>query len=267
MSRKVIRDFIKQADILNNSQAEAQFEKIIELYEDSVHSENERIKTLESDTLWLLSEYRKIIKTKDNTPEEKQKNRIAQNNIGNLLFTLIASTADKGIYLSEAFLKQYEQVECIGFTFGDYVRNCYNARNWMAGRKPQPETPQQANNGSDVEKAGHKKRTKPEPLQLPQELSTQEAKAHLKKAIELGLLDNTYKWLKGLQMMACFAVEMSNKLNLGKGTLADGRKRISWKPFEILFNIEHGKLRLNYNDVQKTGKTPNEMNLIYKVFE
>lgn len=135
---------------------------------------------------------------------------------------------------------------------------------------PQPEgteAPQQANNGSIEEMAGHKKRTKPEPQQLPQELSTQEAKAYFKKAIELGLMDKTYKWLKGLQMMACFAVEMSNKLNLGKGTLADGRKRISWKPFEILFNIEHGKLRLNYNDVQKTGKTPNEMNLIYKVFE
>ena len=106
----------------------------------------------------------------------------------------------------------------------------------------------------------------PEP-QRPKELSTPEAKRYFEKAIELGLMDNKYIWLKGLQMLACFAVKMSNVLGLGKGMLSDGRKRVSWKPFETLFEVAKGKLRLNYNDIQKTGQEPKEAYLIDKVFE
>lgn len=99
------------------------------------------------------------------------------------------------------------------------------------------------------------------PQQIPTELSTPEVKVYLDKAIELGLMDSNYKWLKGLQMLACFAVEMSKRLKLGKG------ERISWKPFETLFSVNSGKLRLNYNDIQKTGQQPKESYLIDRVFE
>ncbi len=109
--------------------------------------------------------------------------------------------------------------------------------------------------------------TAPEPQQIDKELTTPEAKRYFKKAIELGLMDNKYKWLKGWQMLACFAVKMSNVLGLGKGVLSDGRKRVSWKPFETLFKVGKGKLRLNYNDIQKTGQEPKEAYLIDKVFE
>ena len=103
----------------------------------------------------------------------------------------------------------------------------------------------------------------PEPQQgeMPKELNTPEAKMYFAKAIELGLMDNNNNWLKGLQMLACFAREMSLKLKLGKG------ERISWKPFETLFNVPVRKLRLNYNDIQKTGQAPKEEYLIDKVFE
>lgn len=130
MSRKVIRDFIRQADSLDSSQVYAYFEAIIEMYEDSVHTEARCVKTLETDTLWLLSEYRKIVEAKDNSPEEKQKHRIAQSNLWQLLSVLIASTADKGIYLSEAFIKKYDKVEFVGDNFGEYVRETYNVRKW-----------------------------------------------------------------------------------------------------------------------------------------
>lgn len=96
---------------------------------------------------------------------------------------------------------------------------------------------------------------------IPRELSTPEAKKYFEKAIELGLMDANYNWKKGKQMLACFAREMSIKLKLGKG------ERISWRPFEILFGIEKGNLRLNYNDIQKTGQDPSESKLIDKVFE
>ena len=103
--------------------------------------------------------------------------------------------------------------------------------------------------------------------QLPDQLNTDEAKQYFEKAIGLGLMDNCYRWKKGLQMLSCFAREMSLKLNLNKSTNSDGTKRISWKPFEILFGIEKGKLRSNYNDIQKTGQSPYESDLIDKIFE
>lgn len=92
-------------------------------------------------------------------------------------------------------------------------------------------------------------------------LQTDEAIKYMENARKLGLIDNNGQWLKGLQMLACFAREMSVRLKLGKG------ERISWQPFEKYFGIEKGKLRLNYNDIQKTGQSPTEVYLIDKVFE
>ena len=91
-------------------------------------------------------------------------------------------------------------------------------------------------------------------------LTTDEAKAYFNKAIEFGLMDKDYNWLKGLQMLSCFAWEMSKALKMGKGD------RTAWRPFEILFGVEKGKLRFNYNDIQKTGQNPSESYLIDQIF-
>ncbi len=91
-------------------------------------------------------------------------------------------------------------------------------------------------------------------------LTTDEAKAYFNKAIEFGLMDKDYNWLKGLQMLSCFAWEMSKALKMGKGD------RTAWRPFEVLFGVKKGKLRLNYNDIQKTGQNPSESYLIDQIF-
>lgn len=106
-----------------------------------------------------------------------------------------------------------------------------------------------------------------QPQQLPKELETKEAKPYFAKAIELGLMNNNYTWLKGLQMLSLFASKMSDKLNLNKATNTNGTKRIAWQPFELLFGIKKGKLRSNLNDIQKTGNNPKEIGLIDEVFE
>ena len=98
-------------------------------------------------------------------------------------------------------------------------------------------------------------------MQTSTSLQTDEAIKYMENARKLGLIDNNGQWLKGLQMLACFARGMSVRLKLGKG------ERISWQPFEKHFGIEKGKLRLNYNDIQKTGQAPTEVYLIDKVFE
>lgn len=95
--------------------------------------------------------------------------------------------------------------------------------------------------------------------------TTDEAKAYFNQAIELGLMGRDYKWLKGLQMLSCFAREMSIALNMGKGTMANNQ-RIAWEPFESLFGVEKRKLRFNYNDIQKTGQNPKESYLIDQIF-
>ena len=96
---------------------------------------------------------------------------------------------------------------------------------------------------------------------LPEELNTDEAKKYFQRAIDLGLMDDNYKWLGGLQTCAYFASKMSDKLKLGKG------ERINWKPFEALFGVPKGKLRLNLNDVIKTGGNPKNIKLIKNIFE
>lgn len=169
MSRKIIRDFIKQSDKLNNEKAAGYFDAVMEVYEDSVHTAAERVATLESDTLWLLIEYRRIVEAKDNTPEEKQQHRMAQGNLWQLLSGLIASTADKGIYLSEAFIKKYENVDFVGFPFGEYVHDVYKVRKWQYPEPQQKhiEAPQQASEGNGGELADSGNGTPPEGNEKP----------------------------------------------------------------------------------------------------
>lgn len=107
---------------------------------------------------------------------------------------------------------------------------------------------------------------KPEAVNLPSELDTEQARRYFAKALENGLIDEQYKWLKGLQLAACFAREMSQKLEIGKGINADGSKRVNWRVFEELWGYKKGKLRANYNDVQKTGQQPNGSNVIDAIF-
>lgn len=107
----------------------------------------------------------------------------------------------------------------------------------------------------------------PKQFTLPKELDNDEAAKYFAKAIEVGVMDDGYNWLKGLQLLSCFAREMSLKLGLGKAQNSDGTKRISWKPFEQLFKIDRGRLRSNYNDIQKIGQAPHDVYLIDKIFE
>lgn len=107
----------------------------------------------------------------------------------------------------------------------------------------------------------------PEVVSLPDELNTPEALKIFEQAREIGLISQDFQWLKGLQLLACFAREMSLKLGLGKGLNSDGSPRVSWKPFERLFKHPQGKLRANYNDILKTGQEPSDIELIDTIFK
>lgn len=100
---------------------------------------------------------------------------------------------------------------------------------------------------------------------LPPELSTSEAMEIWKKAQKAGLVDEQYKWLETKVLLACFAKEMSDRFNLGKGTNSDGSKRINWKIFENLFDILG--LRGALNDLKKTGENPLNINLVNDIFK
>ena len=100
----------------------------------------------------------------------------------------------------------------------------------------------------------------PEPNYIPKELLTDKAKRYFEKAIKVGLMDADYRWLKGKELLACFARDMSIKLDLGKGD-----KPNVWKPFEELFGYKN--LRGNLNDIQKRGQSPSDIWMVEKVFE
>ena len=101
---------------------------------------------------------------------------------------------------------------------------------------------------------------------IPEELNTPRAREYLAKAIEKGLCDSNYKWLKGKQLLSCFAREMSLELKLGTGQKSDGTDRLSWKPFEVLFGIKARKLSGGLNDLKKTGQDPSDINLVDSIF-
>lgn len=100
---------------------------------------------------------------------------------------------------------------------------------------------------------------------LPPELSTPEAMKYWKKAQEAGLVDEHYQWLETKVLLACFAKEMSDRFDLGKGTNSDGSKRINWKIFENLFGVSN--LRGALNDLKKTGDNPLNINLVNDIFK
>lgn len=268
MSRKIIRDFIKQADKLDNDQAARYFDTIMEVYEDCVHTANERVATLESDTLWLLVEYRRIVEAKDNTPEEKQQHRMAQRNLWQLLSVLIDSTADKGIYLSEAFIKKYENVDFVGFPFGECVRECYNIRKWHTPEPQQKHTeaPQKPIGGISGELAGNGNESAPESSKQPdikkEELPTIYDDAINKareqqvfyNAIQRGWMQlngTTYKWLKNKEYLAL----MCGLLYWGDEVKDDlGAKTDEWGEYPQ--TLSKSKHRFNYEsgECKKTSK-------------
>lgn len=97
---------------------------------------------------------------------------------------------------------------------------------------------------------------------LPTELNTTGAKKLFQKAIKAGLMSETdsgYEWKKTKALCAYFADRASEYLKLQKG-----EKKVSWKPFETLFNIKGlGGAR---NDYQKTGNLPLDNNLVDSLF-
>ncbi len=95
------------------------------------------------------------------------------------------------------------------------------------------------------------------PKTFQKELDNSTFKIILKRAIQAGFVEETaegWKWIGKKKELAVFADEVSKKLKLSNKENSNGTKQISWKPFEILFNVSN--LRGAYNDIQKTGALP-----------
>ena len=100
---------------------------------------------------------------------------------------------------------------------------------------------------------------------FPDELNTEQAKKYFAKAIEVGLMNEQYKWAKSKALLACFCREMSNKLNLSKATKDDGGKYVKWKPFEMLFGYRN--LKLDLNQIKQTGENPKGIEIVDSIFK
>ena len=107
----------------------------------------------------------------------------------------------------------------------------------------------------------------PSTPQIPSVLNNDRASMYFAKAVEAGLMNEKFEWLKTKFLLACFCKELSNELDLGKGCNSDGGKRLCWKPFEQLFNAKKGSLRASLNDIQKTGNNPIGIEIIDAIFE
>lgn len=99
---------------------------------------------------------------------------------------------------------------------------------------------------------------------FPEKLNTEKAKTLLQKAVKIGLCDSNYKWLKSKALLAYFADKASEYLELGKGEY-DGKKKVSWKPFETLFGMK--KLSMAKQSYQNTGTFPDGYTDVGKLFK
>lgn len=76
-----------------------------------------------------------------------------------------------------------------------------------------------------------------EPIrEIPIEFQSEKAQRYLRRAIEAGLCDENYQWLKTKMLLAYFAHSVSDKLELLKSE-QDGKLKTYWKPFEQLFGV------------------------------
>lgn len=101
-------------------------------------------------------------------------------------------------------------------------------------------------------------------VNIPNELTTEGAVKLLNGAIEGGLCDIDYKWLKSKALLAYFADRASDYLGLCKGEY-EGKPKTSWKPFETLFGISG--LSVAKRDFQNTGSPPIGCCDVDKLFE
>lgn len=103
--------------------------------------------------------------------------------------------------------------------------------------------------------------------ELPSELDTEQARKYFARAVAAGLMSEQYKWLASQSLLACFCREMSVNLGLGKGYSSEGQKRLSWKPFEALFNVKAKNLTTSLNDIKKTGQDPIGIEKVEAIFK
>lgn len=103
--------------------------------------------------------------------------------------------------------------------------------------------------------------------EMPRELDTEPARKYFARAVEAGLMSEQFEWLASQSLLACFCREMSVNLDLGKGYSSEGQKRLSWKPFEALFNVKAKNLTTSLNDIKKTGQDPIGIEKVEAIFK
>jgi hypothetical protein len=136
--------------------------------------------------------------------------------------------------------------------------------------------------GEFREMAQSQPESKNEPQQspvIPKELDTDKAKQLFDRAIQTGFIDGTngYKWLKSDTLLAYFVEKAGKYLGLSSGEYesVNGKnktatqRRVSWKPFEILFNVEAGKMKRDKNNYYRINNdwSPDGHEAIDKIFE
>lgn len=266
MSRKAIIEFRKVANSQTLDVDKYFFDNIIPIYEDSVHTPQERATTLEKDTLWLLTDMVQADKVIDRSNPDRQQ-RIPFFNYRNLLQSLILSTADKGIYLSEAFVKAYENVDMGAYSFGEFVRNAYKPAWWeVQPQQKHTEAPQQANRGNSGELAGNGKEVQPQGKEQPvinkeelptiydDEVNKDREQQVLYNAIQRGWMElngTSYNWLKNINHLAfmCGLLYWGDKVTDDKGANTDSLGEYP----KILSKSSH-RFKYNHEGITKTSK-------------
>lgn len=105
----------------------------------------------------------------------------------------------------------------------------------------------------DTSEETEKKEKQSYVVDIPEKLNTDMGRELLRKAIDAGFCNNGYVWIKTKALLSYFAMKASDYLGLSKG-IYNGKRKISWRCFEILFNVKH--LALTYKDWDRIETPP-----------
>lgn len=224
---------------------------------------------------WLLSGQMyhvlvsKLISVRDNTSDKFEKVKVNE-----LIVRLVETSLHNGIQVKENWDKIIDNENATNITiihnnvsFANYHSHCNHVENHFISQI-ELERETNSSNANEVKAVGKEERfdgCEEKKVVIPQELDNDLGRAILGEVIKQGLCDERYHWKKSKALLSYFAELACDHLQLSTAE-QDGKKKISWMPFEQLFNYKDLKDCRNYR-INKSASLPREHEKVDAIFE
>lgn len=224
---------------------------------------------------WFLSGQKyhvlvsKLISVRDNSSDKFEKVKVNE-----LIVRLVETSLHNGILAKEDWDKIIDNENATNITiihnnvsFANYHSQYNHVENHFISQieLEREANPSNVNEDKADDKEERSDGCKEKKVVIPQELDNDTGHAILEGAKDKGLCDDYYRWKKSKALLSYFAELACDHLQLSTAE-QDGKKKISWMPFEQLFNYKGLKDCRNYR-INKSGSLPKGHENVDAIFE